>query len=69
MAKKKFYIQLARLVREVAYVTVEAESEGDIDVGDVYDDYEEDDWEPDIAWGCEPGTHHVEEIKDGEESK
>ena len=66
MAKKKFKIHLARLVRETAYVIVEAESEDDIDVGDVYDNYEDDDWEPDLAWGCDAGTHSIEEIEDAE---
>lgn len=65
-AKKKFKVHLARLLRETVCVIVEAESEDDIDVGDVYDDYDDEDWEPDFDW-VEAGEHYVGEVEDGEE--
>ncbi len=61
MAKKKFTVTLARMIREQVDVTVEAESEDDIDLKEVYCNYEGEDWEVDVDWGCEAGTHTVEE--------
>ncbi len=59
MAKKKFTVTLARMVREQVDVIVEAESEDDIDLKKVYYDYIGNDWEPDVEWGCDPGTHTI----------
>lgn len=60
MAKKKFRVTLSRMVREQVDVIVEAESEEDINLKEVYCNYEDEDWEPDADWGCEPGAHIIE---------
>ena len=59
MAKKKFTVTLARLFRQTASVIVEAESEDDIDLSEVYFEHEEENWEDDMTW-CEPGTHTID---------
>jgi hypothetical protein len=61
MAKKKFRVTLSRMIREQVDVIVEAESEDDIDLNEVYCNYEDEDWEIDADWGCEAGMHTVEE--------
>ena len=57
----KFRVLLSRLNRETKVVTVEAESREDVDLKDVYFEQgcDEDDWEPDVDWGTEPGTHII----------
>ncbi len=59
MAKKKFKVTLARLLRQTVTLIVEAESEADIDLKEIYCEHDEENWEDDISWGCEPGTHTV----------
>jgi len=58
----KFNVQLARIVRETALVVVEAPSREELDVrlAEAYEACSEDlEWEPDVCWGCEEGTHMI----------
>jgi hypothetical protein len=63
----KYKVELARLVRQVRLVEVEAESAADIDLKELYekddgmemDEDHIDGWEMDADWGCEEGTHVV----------
>ena len=57
---KKFRIELARLERFTKVVEVEAEDEDSLDLKEIYfEDDDEGDWESDVAYGCEEGTHRV----------
>ena len=68
MSKKKFRVQLARLVRETKTIVVEAESAEQINLGKLYEEDEsgsrtpdgiESDWECDAEWGCDEATHTI----------
>ena len=58
-----FAVQLARLVREVTYIRVEASSEAELEkrLDEVYraDITDELDWESDDMWGCDEGNHSI----------
>jgi hypothetical protein len=57
----KFKVELARLVREVKTVVVEAPSFEELDsrLEEVYDAEDGLSWEPDSDWGCDMGTHQI----------
>lgn len=55
----KFRVTLARLVRETKTIEVEAESAEAIDTEALYEEDDGTDFEADMEWGAEEGTHHV----------
>ena len=59
----KFNVTFARLVRETKTIEVEAETEGEINTEALYEEDDGTDFEPDMEWGCEEGTHHVSLIE------
>ena len=64
---KKVLVQLARLVRETAYVVVEYDGD-DPDLREVYEAAEmetDGHWHPDYEWGAEEGTHEILEENPG----
>ena len=60
---KKFYVEVAMLVRETRVVVVEAPDEETLErhLSDVYEVAAEalGDWVSDAEWGCEEGTHTI----------
>jgi hypothetical protein len=63
--RKRFEVALARTVREILPISVEAESEGLVrdNLRELYQQAEGDDfdyhWSSDTQWGCEEGTHAI----------
>ncbi len=55
----KFRVTLARLVRETKTIEIEAPTEADIDLEDLYEQDDGTGFEPDYDWGADEGTHHV----------
>lgn len=55
----KFQVTLARLVRETKTITVEAASEDEIDTAALYEKDDGTDFEPDMEWGADEGTHSI----------
>ena len=57
-----FKVELARLIREIRTVVVEAKNEDELGerLSDVYNnDQEIGGWEEDTEWGVEEGTHDI----------
>ena len=64
----KYYIELARMVRETALVEVEADSSqaANAMMDKAYDDYEGY-WTSDIEWGADAATHFNLGLVEGKE--